>query len=126
LPASTPEQELLTAALHCIAEHHRRSLLAQTIPQNRTLGDHSCLLRPFPVETSPSPHRNWAPSTGHGARDPIASKFASWGPICEIRGPVCKTVSFRYRVKMLNLRKFIENHRKIIKMQTQFCWFPCE
>jgi hypothetical protein len=53
----------------------------------------------------------------------LQSNFSSGGPICEIRGLIRKTISSRSRVKVLNLVKFIENSRKMIKRKANFSGF---
>jgi hypothetical protein len=109
-----------------VAEHRGRLPSAASNPRNGTLGEPTPFPCPFPAEPSLPLAGIELPSLAKAPGTQLQLEFASWGPIYEIWGPVRKSVSSRSRVKMLNLVKCIENCRKFRKMQTQFCWTPCE
>jgi hypothetical protein len=93
----------------------------------------STLSRPSPASSSPefgrSRRRPWP--RGHFARPPIF-------PRCLVRtegiyvnsqkilGTLVKNQIFNSVAVLLKIVKSVDNCKKIRRMQTQFCWIPCE
>jgi hypothetical protein len=78
-------------------------------------------------ESKPHPSRSLA-----GVRPPLAAGqpcSAAEDPIVILvfdRGPFLQNDIYRSRVKTLNLVNYVVNGRKIVIMQTQLFWNPCE
>jgi hypothetical protein len=99
---------------------------APTDPQTRTPADPSCLPRTFPAGPSPPLAGIELCPSAMALGTTLRLDFSSQGPICENQGLVHENWIFRSRSKTQELVNCTKNHRKLVKMQTQFCCDPCD
>jgi hypothetical protein len=130
-PYSASESELWRPCRHCLAANHRRSPLRPHLRHQTSSGEHPGCPVPFVDQVRPAIAAGELSSTaeGHQCEDLILA-----GTLCKPRGICVKFQIFLRAAEQIDswvlyllvqwLAKIIENRRKTLKLQNQFCCTP--